>query len=74
MRKKIKKKIFIFGASGQGRIILNILRECKNFKVIGFIDSNPKLWDKKVDGVNVLGGKDKLMNLKKKGIKLGFVG
>jgi len=68
------KKVFIWGASGQGRVILNILREGKKFKVFGFIDNNPKLWGKKVDGIKVLGRENKLASLKKRGIKLGFVG
>lgn len=66
-------KIFIWGASGQGRVVLDILRENKNFEIHGFIDSNKKLKGKNVDGVRVLGGKEALNRLKKRDVQAGIV-
>jgi len=68
-----RKKIFIWGAGGQGRVVLDILRENKNFEIVGFIDSNKKLKGKIVDGVEVLGDKSVLKGLHQKGVQTGIV-
>lgn len=66
-------KIFIWGASGQGRVVLDILSGNKNFEIAGFIDSDEKLKGKSVDGVKVFGGRGALDDLKKAGVKAGIV-
>jgi len=66
-------KIFIWGAGGQGRVVLDILRTNNQVEVIGFVDSNQKLKGKIVDGVEVLGGKEVLVSLKKHKVKSGIV-
>jgi len=68
-----KKNVFIWGAGGQGRIILDILKQNKEVKICGFIDSNKEIWGKTIDKIKILGGKDELQKLKKRGIKMGFV-
>lgn len=56
------KKIVIIGAGGLGREVLATLRACnaawKEWDVLGFLDSDPKLAGSKVGGVPVLGGDD----------------
>jgi len=66
-------KIFIWGASGQGRVTLEMLKESKEFEVCAFIDSNPNLWGKSIDRIKVIGGEEKLNKLRRKGIKAGYV-
>jgi len=66
-------KIFIWGAGGQGRVVLDILKENKNFEIYGFLDSNKKLKGEIVDGVKVLGGKDVVRGLRERGIQAGIV-
>jgi len=62
-------KIFIFGASGQGKVVLDILRENKNFEICGFVDNNKQLKGKVIDGIKVLGDSSTLDDLKQQGIQ-----
>lgn len=48
-------KIVIVGAGGQGRVVLDILRNNHQFEVIGFVDSAKHLHGKEIDGVAVIG-------------------
>ena len=56
------KKIVIVGAGGLGREVLATLRACnalrKEWDVLGFLDSDPKLTGSKAGGIPVLGGDD----------------
>lgn len=61
-------KIIIFGASSQGRVVSDILKENKNFEICGFVDNNEQLKGKIVDGIKVLGTSSILNDLKKQGI------
>lgn len=48
-------KIVIVGAGGQGRVVLEIIRNYSHFEIVGFLDSNKSLHGKKIDGFPVLG-------------------
>jgi UDP-N-acetylbacillosamine N-acetyltransferase len=71
---KSREKIFIWGAGGHGRVLLNIFRERKKYQVIGFIDNDPKLKNMIIDGVKVIGDETVLPLLLKRGVKAGIVG
>ncbi|HUU84935.1 MAG TPA: NeuD/PglB/VioB family sugar acetyltransferase [Phycisphaerae bacterium] len=45
----------IVGAGGHGRVVLDILAHQEEHDVVGFIDSNPQLTGRRVDGRRVLG-------------------
>jgi len=60
--------IIIIGAGGHGRVVLDILQRAGQHTVRGFVDSNPKLWGRRVDGVPVLGGPDLVADLARDGI------
>lgn len=66
--------MFIWGGGGHGRVLLDILKRTKKLKVVGFVDENPKLEGKFIDGVKILGGKNILQDLKKKKINIGIAG
>lgn len=51
----MKPRIAIVGAGGHGRVILDTLRELNSFQVVGFLDDNPKLKEKLINGCPVLG-------------------
>ena len=55
--------IVILGAGGHGRVVLDILQQAREHVVKGFLDSNPQIWGRRVDGVPVLGGPDLLSDL-----------
>lgn len=48
-------KIVIAGAGGHGRVVLDILMRCGHSQVVGFVDSNPSLCGRRVDGKPVFG-------------------
>jgi len=51
----VKMNIVIIGASGQGKVVLDILQYDSNVTVIGFTDDDPSRQNKVVNGVQVLG-------------------
>jgi sugar O-acyltransferase (sialic acid O-acetyltransferase NeuD family) len=48
-------KVLIYGAGQNGRIVLEILKSQKTYRVVGFIDDKEQLLNKKIDGVPVIG-------------------
>ena len=50
-----KQPCIVLGAGGHGRVVLDILVNTGKFQVVGFVDSNPDLTGRRVDGVPVLG-------------------
>ena len=49
------KNIVIVGCGGHGRVILDILSNSKNSKVVGFVDDNKRLTGTSVNGNKVIG-------------------
>lgn len=66
-------KLAILGAGGHGRVVLDILRAAGKHEVVAFVDSNPALNGRRVDGVAVVGGMDQLQHLKSQGVSGGIV-
>ncbi len=54
-RRDGKPRCLILGGGGHGRVVLDILRNADNCTVVGFMDSNPDLTGRRIDGVRVLG-------------------
>lgn len=50
----------IVGCGGHGRVVLDILLNAGEFDVVGFVDSDPEMHGRRVDGVKVLGHPDEL--------------
>jgi len=49
------EKIVVLGAGGHGRVVLDILAAAGERQVIGFLDNNPALAGRRIDGLPVLG-------------------
>ncbi|MGH7746460.1 MAG: acetyltransferase [Candidatus Dormibacteria bacterium] len=49
------KKIFVYGASGHGKVVGDILLARREANFVGFIDDNSEFWEKKILGFPVLG-------------------
>jgi len=45
----------IVGAGGHGRVVLDILLAARRYRPVGFLDSNPALHGRRMDGVPILG-------------------
>ncbi|ADL13603.1 acetyltransferase [Acetohalobium arabaticum] len=50
----------IIGAGGHGKVVLDILKTNNKFKIKGFLDDNPKIHGKEINGHQVLGSLDYL--------------
>jgi sugar O-acyltransferase (sialic acid O-acetyltransferase NeuD family) len=53
-----KPRCLVLGAGGHGRVVLDIIVNAGIYEVAGFLDSNPGLVGRRVDGVQVLGHPD----------------
>jgi sugar O-acyltransferase (sialic acid O-acetyltransferase NeuD family) len=63
--------VVLIGAGGHGRVVLDILRSAGIHRPVGFLDADPQLTGKKIDGLPVLGQVNflpKLKGMKVKGI------
>ena len=65
--------IFIFGAGGHGRVVLDVLQRANQHKPIGFLDNNQRLHGRRIDGLPVLGGLEQLAELRKRGIARAII-
>ena len=63
----------ILGAGGHGRVILDCLR-ASGIEVEGFLDAERPLWGQDVDGIPVLGGDERLAEMKAAGVSRFAVG
>lgn len=59
MTKPVKREsCIVLGCGGHGRVVLDILSGAGDYDVVGFIDSNPRMVGRRIDGVEVLGQPD----------------
>jgi len=63
-----RKPCVIVGAGGHGRVVLDILIRARQYKVIGFLDSNPEIHGRRMDGVPIVGDLSALPDLKAQGV------
>lgn len=68
------EQIVGIGAGGHGRVLLEAISLQGAFEVVGFVDDNPDLHARSVDGVQVLGGQGVLAGLFNRGIRRAFLG
>lgn len=50
----------ILGCGGHGRVVLDILVNAKRYQPIGFVDSDPAMLGRRIDGLKVLGTPEQL--------------
>ena len=60
MGNNMQPLLYLFGASGHAKVILDILEQAGEYRVHGLLDDNPSLWGTQVFGYPVLGGKEVL--------------
>lgn len=62
-------KIAIWGSSGHALVVVDIIRSCGEYEIVGFLDDlHPEKYGTYVDGIPVLGGIEQLQILKRGGI------
>jgi UDP-perosamine 4-acetyltransferase len=62
------------GAGGHAKVILEILRADRRYRLVGLLDRNRELWGSEVAGVPVLGGDELLEKLFAAGTRHAFIG
>jgi len=62
------------GAGGHAKVVIEILRLAGEYEVAGLLDPRGELWGRSVLGVPVLGGDEKLLELRDRGISGVFIG
>jgi sugar O-acyltransferase (sialic acid O-acetyltransferase NeuD family) len=65
--------IVILGAGGHGRVVLDIIHQAGMLRPIGFLDNNPSLKGRRIDGLPVLGSIDALDDLKSRGLRAAVI-
>lgn len=63
----------IFGASGLGGVVRDILLQCRSHRVVAFLDSDPLKHGRTLDGLPVLGGLEALATARCAGIRCAIV-
>lgn len=53
-------RTLILGAGGHGRVVLDILYQAQTVEPVAFLDNNPAIHNRRVDGLPVLGAIDEL--------------
>jgi acetyltransferase EpsM len=56
------------GAGGHGRVVLDILLSGRQHQVVGFLDSNPGLHGRRMDGLPILGDLEALPDIRAQGV------
>ena len=59
------RRCIILGAGGHGRVVLDILVNAGDARVIGFVDSDVSLAGRRIDGVPILGQPGELPRIRK---------
>lgn len=59
----------IFGASGLGGLVLDILVQAGQFRPVAFFDSKPQLHNQHVEGRPVIGGLDAVGGMQRRGVQ-----
>ncbi len=57
------ERILILGAGGHGRVVLDILSLAPRRRVVGFLDNNPAIAGRRIDGIPVYGPIDDLQRV-----------
>lgn len=61
-----ESRVFVLGAGGHGRVVLDILAAAGIHTIVGFLDNNADIHGRRVDGVPVLGAIDDLQAISQK--------
>jgi exopolysaccharide biosynthesis polyprenyl glycosylphosphotransferase len=60
-----RKRVIIVGAGHSGRYICDVLKNKRDYEIVGFIDDDVTKHDSPIHGVSVLGGADVLLSMTK---------
>ncbi len=67
-------KVVGIGAGGHAKVIMDILADSHNLKVVGLVELATRLFGEAIEGVTILGGDELLPQLWAEGIRSAFIG
>lgn len=67
-------RVLGLGAGGHAKVVIEILRLCGGYDIIGLLDRNEELWGTSVLGVEVLGADRRLAEIHANGVRCAFIG
>ena len=67
-------RVLGLGAGGHAKVVIEILRLCGGYDIIGLLDRREELWATFISGVEVLGDDRRLADLYAGGVRCAFVG
>jgi sugar O-acyltransferase (sialic acid O-acetyltransferase NeuD family) len=73
MRNQEKLQIVVYGAGGHASVVLDVLASQGCWKVEGLLDDQELLWGSALAGTRILGGRDLLDGLLRRGIERAIV-
>ncbi|MDG5467679.1 acetyltransferase [Deltaproteobacteria bacterium IMCC39524] len=62
MRCEEKEKIFVFGASGHAKVVIDIIEKQGDYEIAFLVDDDPSLKGQEFFGYLIIGGKDDLLS------------
>ena len=71
--RKDRPSCIIVGAGGHGRVVLDILLSSGRYNVVGFLDSDPRLHGRRMDGLPILGDLTSLPELRRQNVERAVV-
>lgn len=67
------RKLLVFGAGGLGRLVLDVVRQAREWRPVALLDSNPELRGRMIDGLAVRGGLPAAGALRSAGVEAALV-
>jgi sugar O-acyltransferase (sialic acid O-acetyltransferase NeuD family) len=64
----VKDGIVLFGSGGNARVLIDMIRRAGRYRIVGLIDDNPERRGDDVFGEPVLGGRQRLKDLRGEGV------
>jgi sugar O-acyltransferase (sialic acid O-acetyltransferase NeuD family) len=64
MRNNDREKVFVFGASGHGKVVIDIIERQGVYDIDFLVDDDPALKGREYFGYKVIGGKGELLDLR----------
>ena len=68
------EEVIGIGAGGHAKVVIEILRFCRDVDIVGLLDPRRELWNSKILGVPVLGDDSMLQSIYDRGIRQAFIG
>lgn len=62
MKEEGKEKIFVFGASGHAKVVIDIIERERRYDIVFLVDDDPSLKGTDFYGYRVIGGKSELLS------------